>query len=336
MKTASLPQWCVAILLSCCLFFATLTWVLFRGRVDAQTNPPCPEVPPYSSVWRPGSTVQIVLDQNSNFSQAEIDAILQAARNWNAANGPSGNNSGVTISVNYTISSTPPSPSTTTPTLHISRGPISSAANVRVETNSNTHPYTSIARMTVKEGIDWGSFPPNFESIIAHEIGHTFGLGDCYPDCNAQSVMGAEPCRYENGPGTPIVGCVRGPTDCDNAKVNEYGKYPPRCQDADNDGITTCDGDTDDTNPDVPLCRNIEEMNPCWQNGGLWNDQTCMCEAHWYYYEPGYYSGGGGPCHHTYSCTDYYTGYSYWDEESQEMVVVESYAGTDCYYQGCY
>jgi hypothetical protein len=55
---------------------------------------------------------------------------------------------------------------------------------------------------------------------MAHEIGHTFRLADCYPACTGSSVMGGASTIY-------------GPTPCDNAAAKDYGNYsappPPGC-----------------------------------------------------------------------------------------------------------
>ena len=49
-------------------------------------------------------------------------------------------------------------------------------------------------------------------NLAAHEEGHPFGLGDCYPQCNGRSVMG--------------VASLAAPTQCDNAQAKQNGYAP--------------------------------------------------------------------------------------------------------------
>lgn len=52
-------------------------------------------------------------------------------------------------------------------------------------------------------------------NLAAHEEGHPFGLGDCYPECDGKSVMG--------------VAALGAPTQCDNdkARQNGYSEHQP-------------------------------------------------------------------------------------------------------------
>ncbi len=151
-------------------------------------------------------------------------------KTWNSANGTAGNNSGVTF-VGFSTGPAP-NPNTTSPVLFIKRGPLTYAiGNTGVTANSSTYPHTSVATTTIKEGVDW-NYPsdwdhsPDLESLMAHEIGHTFGLGDCYPECTWKSVMGAPAGCYRGADGQP-AGCLLGPNDCDNAAAKQYGGYQP-------------------------------------------------------------------------------------------------------------
>jgi hypothetical protein len=156
--------------------------------------------------------------------------MTQAALTWNGANGTAGNNSGVTF-VGF---STGPAPNTatTTPVLFITRGSVSNGtAQTGVSSNGSTYPHTSVATTTIRGDIDW-SFPadwdhsPDLESTLVHEIGHTFGLGDCYPQCNGKSVMGDPGGCYRGANGQP-AGCLLSPTTCDNAAAKQNGGYSP-------------------------------------------------------------------------------------------------------------
>jgi len=57
-------------------------------------------------------------------------------------------------------------------------------------------------------------------AAMAHELGHTYRLDDCYPSCNGKSVMGAQMCNASGGL------CVKSPTNCDDCVVQEvFGAY---------------------------------------------------------------------------------------------------------------
>lgn len=201
---------------------------------------PCTTPPPYtpgntSSKWKPGATVTVTFDQNANFSTAEMDAMKTASLNWNNSSGPEGNNSGVTLA--GFAPGGAPDPNTATNALYITRAPVGSAlATTMVSANTSSYPYTSVATVTIKEGVTW-TYPPDLTSVMAHEAGHTFGLGDCYPACNGTSVMGQQGACHIDSNGNP-TGCNLGPTPCDNGGVKEYGNYttavptptPDECQ----------------------------------------------------------------------------------------------------------
>lgn len=179
----------------------------------------------------------VLFDQNANFSQAEMNAMRASAENWNASNGSSGNNSGVTFT-GFTQGSAP-NYDTATNVLHVTRGAVSNGvAHARVSANGSAYPYTSVATITVREGIDW-IYPPDLTSVMAHEIGHTFGLGDCYPACNGSSVMGTGgDCRVDSN-GQP-TSCKLAPTPCDNAAARQYGGYAPPASTPERCIRTTC------------------------------------------------------------------------------------------------
>jgi len=176
--------------------------------------------PPQSSdpSWTPGAQVTVIFDINAGFTQDQMNAMKQASENWNAADGPTGNQSGVTFG-NYTVGS---KPAFATNVLFVTRGAMqhagSAAETSQLEANSNTYPHLSSATITFNEQGTF-SFMPDLTAIMAHETGHTFKLDDCYPACNGASVMGASPCNADGS------GCVQGPTPCDNAAVKQYGNY---------------------------------------------------------------------------------------------------------------
>jgi hypothetical protein len=200
-----------------------VTCSLLQININAQQQ--CTPPRQNSSGWRSGANVTVVFDQNSTFSSAEIAAIQRAFQNWNASNGSGGNNSRVTF-VGFM---TGPMPDKTVATnVHfIQKHPMTYTtrpADTGLASNANSGSYTAVADTRFREGANYtpSSDPQGLglTAQMAHEIGHTFRLNDCYPACTGSSVMG--------GPST-----INGPTPCDNAAVKEYGNYstpPPQPQ----------------------------------------------------------------------------------------------------------
>jgi hypothetical protein len=176
---------------------------------DGVTPPPSTD-----PKWRNGAEVTVIFDTNAGFTDMQRAAMQQACENWNAASAMNG--SGVRF-VRFIVGS---KPDVSTNVLFVRVGSTlgGPAQTDNFETNTATHPDLSAARITFNQ-----QSPPSlsFDTwvyMMAHEVGHTFKLDDCYPACNGQSVMGAQPCD-ENG-----NGCVKGPTPCDNAAVKR--NYP--------------------------------------------------------------------------------------------------------------
>ena len=230
MSHPSLLRSCFVVILAGCLSLP-----LSPPPSDVSAQMVCPYVPravsaPGTLFWRAGATVATVVDSNSNFRDEELAAVVRAIENWNEAKAAEGNNSNVTISTDLQLSAMTPDIATAVPIMYIKKGPLEDTAVARMESNSNTHPFTSIARITINQTINWLTpYDPtgwSLTSTMAHEMGHTFNLGDCYPTCDGVSVMGARNCNNIVD-GQP-VDCVLAPTACDNCYVNSYCNYPPR------------------------------------------------------------------------------------------------------------
>lgn len=165
------------------LLLITCFCLLLTGTAKAQL-PAC-EYPPIEQnvwPWYQGNTVAVRID--SRFSQPMREAIADAVRNWNMANGWFNNCSGIyfagptiaTIPDNYGISDVPRL------TMVIRQRP-EPAANV------DYRPYNL---MVDKALITVGACVNDADSmsgIVAHEIGHTFALRNCDGCINALSSI---------------------------------------------------------------------------------------------------------------------------------------------------
>jgi hypothetical protein len=227
---ALIPRLLVICLCATFIGLGALTWTSFKNDVDVQARERCFSPRKLGApFWRRGATVTVIIDTNSNFNDTELEALRRAISYWNGSRGADQNNSDVFIAVNFTLSPTPPDLNTTVPIMYVRKGATGGQGAARTESNSNTHPYTSIARITIEQSINWlvPADPTGWSltSTMAHEVGHTFNLADCYPECNGLSVMGARNCNtYVDS--IPID-CVVGPTTCDNCAVNVHCNYPP-------------------------------------------------------------------------------------------------------------
>lgn len=283
MKTNPLLKSCVF-----SLYLLILICAAFQINASACTTP----LRLNDTVWKPGAQVTVVFDNSVNFSQEEKNAMQQAAANWNTSNGASGNNSGVVF--NGFTSGPPPNPGAVN-VLFITRQPLvpGHGAQTQNTTNINSPHNTAISTITINQDVNL-PYLPDLTMVMAHEIGHTFGLDDCYPACNGSSVMGAQ-YAIRNADGS-ITDGVLGPTDCDNTAVNQYNNYSQ---------LLPCDA---------------QEMNACFYGDGVWDSTNCLCN---YNYGGGGGGGGGGGY-----CTPYYwVWFQSWDDgETWEVIDIE-YAG---------
>jgi hypothetical protein len=204
---------------------------------------------------------QITVHVNSNqFTPAEFACLQTAFSNWNQANQT--NWSGVHFNVSYS--------SQVLVTTNANGGGASGGTNV-YQVNRSTAGLTS--QMVGGTGGELGSanrvnaftnIHPNVTNCdalaqtMAHEIGHTLGLGEC-DNCNApgQSVMIGVPCAQWDANHT---NCLQpdynntdygrtNPTNCDNAMVH-WSAYP---------------------------CTNHNPLN-CESLGGSWDERSCTCQ----------------------------------------------------------
>jgi hypothetical protein len=160
--------------------------------------------------WRALAAQISVIFAPGEFTDAEKNAIEQGIRSWQNTNGPTGNGSGVTFSF-----TTGANPNGQTNTQYIHRGTAFFQGGAQTAISFTGSPSTSGNITTSASTLfDTSQHDPTaLTNLAAHEEGHPFGLGDCYPECNGKSVMG--------------VATLSGPTDCDNAKAKQNGYSTP-------------------------------------------------------------------------------------------------------------
>jgi hypothetical protein len=172
------------------------------------------------AAWPPGSIITVVIN-TTGFSSQDQTAIKNAFANWQNSSNSNGNNSNVTFRFESGSN-----PNGQINTFYIQRGSATGLGYTNIAfTGSLTTSgnRTTSAVTVIPSGLNF-AYGPDLTSVLAHEIGHTFGLDDCYPNCNGQSLMGVSSGCQVNSSGQP-TGCFLGPTPCDNAAVKNYGNY---------------------------------------------------------------------------------------------------------------
>jgi hypothetical protein len=212
----------------CAILLAFLLIVLIfflPQRSASQTNCNCPTIPPLfpsnpqAYAWPKDATIRVNIDPQ--FTPQEKEKLIDALENWNLANGSGGNNSGVTFDTENITRSPNPGVAGQTGTLQISKtSPANGAADADLDGGSNGTNRTW-AHMRVNPLLI-----NNIEVTkkAAHELGHSFGLGDCtQAGCPSQNSS----CCYTTVMSycTSISNRPASPTTCDNQKVTQYGQY---------------------------------------------------------------------------------------------------------------
>ncbi|HEY7404306.1 MAG TPA: hypothetical protein VIB39_12345 [Candidatus Angelobacter sp.] len=188
----------------------------------AQTTCVNPDVTSSSQAWAPGSTVNVNV---SGFSAAQQSCVQAAFDNWNSAKVADG--SGVTF--NVTFNNTPVNTTGQTNVYQVtSKQPTDdngNPANVLANTGGQGNGTNSTNASTdVNPKI---TDCTAITETVAHEIGHTMGLGDC-TQCSSpgQSVMEPGACAQTDSTGkctqpdwnNTTVG-LTGPNSCDKSTL---------------------------------------------------------------------------------------------------------------------
>lgn len=133
--------------------------------------------------------------------------VIDAFNEWQTANGPGGNGSGVT----FTFIDSEPEPGVD---YHVVR-PQAPGGGIRGQTDA--YPTSSGVIFGASTRLDPAvTSRAAAREVMTHEIGHGMGLGDCTTCATTDSVMAGAPAG--TGPNT-VVGRPTSPTACDNASV---------------------------------------------------------------------------------------------------------------------
>lgn len=221
MKNRDLTSPCTATAAFClCLLTLALSTSPVQTYVRAE-EPSCRTPPIRESTngasWPRGSQVRVTINPTYfPVGSPQFEAIKLAFTNWQNGNGVDGSNSGVT----FTFTSGVVNTVGTKNQIYVTKGDTDTGAYNRTSfsgvttLNADIIIDTTVTRADTKTG------------MVAHEIGETFGLGDC-PNCpSGSSVMGPPTCigscsDFNNRVlGTSRPG-LQGPTPCDNSKLKE-------------------------------------------------------------------------------------------------------------------
>jgi hypothetical protein len=164
--------------------------------------------PPFGFwTWAPGSTIRLyILD--ADFDADELPYLLIPVRNWNAVGAATGSR------VKFEYAGPTATPVYCHNCLTIMRGPVFDkvkrhAAELQAYSARNDQILTW-AHIVVDPAL---TNPKAIANAIAHELGHSFGLLDCY-GCQSNSTVMNKFKRF-NQPNN-----MEGPTACDIAQVD--------------------------------------------------------------------------------------------------------------------
>lgn len=213
------------------LFFALYAGYLAIPNASAQNCTNSNTAPVNKKGWAQGAEVPVYIDPAVQDDRR--NAVIDAFTNWNGANSGAGNNS----RVHYTIVNTPP-PSGTGYVVH--DGTLTSDPGTIKRGNTTTSPDASGTTVGANTTID--SRVTSYDAVLevmAHEIGHPAGFGDCTNCQIGDSVMSLGMSITPDY--NTVTGQSTSPTPCDNQalKNTDYQcNQPSNCQDWD---ASNCD-----------------------------------------------------------------------------------------------
>jgi hypothetical protein len=211
------------------LYLTATLFVLLAVFVGVAQTVPC-EIPPrnpQNSAWPPGQTVNVYINP-AGFTSQQIGAIQTALNNWSAGN----NNA-----VNFNISTTPVSGNYSY-TIRRQTPGISPGAQGETGGTGVTNGYRLTAYSNLNPGV---TDITALTQVMSHEIGHTFGLGDC-ASCSQNSTAMTLPASADLN----ARGGSEGPTPCDSIATEQITPPNP-CR------PTTC-GSRYQFDPDTCRC----------------------------------------------------------------------------------
>lgn len=249
------------------VFFGITNWLTYRIKATPQSGcytPTCLQRTNCAH-WAKGQRVTVLINTNDFANNLEQTAVKEAFTNWQNASGPNGNNSGVSFDFVLVTEAPGVLPENSH---YVMRGSFAGGASTSIgwhsvgTENVTQHATTAIGsayRTTTIDTPAGRAIYDDIVSIIAHEIGHPFGLDDAYEHAG-QTVMGTTDCPAP---------CVKGPTECDNNATKQNG-YP-----------TPMPTPTLDGGGGGPGCYSPPaDIEDCINRlGHTWNDQLCHCDC---------------------------------------------------------
>jgi hypothetical protein len=247
------------LLLSLCLAVGFVCLSSFDIKAQTCTSQNSPPV--NKAGWVKGSNVQVYIDPAIVGDQR--NAVVQAFTNWG------GVGTATNSSVSYTIVNSPPPAGSNSFTVR-STAPVDNPGT-RAETTTSYDQFGHTIGAETRLDPHVTNAAAVLE-VMAHEIGHPAGFGECTSCAPADSVMGPGPAQ---GDYNAVVGRPTSPSACDTQQLQKS---------------------------DYPYCS-----TPIDASCQIWDANTCTCSQ----YAPGGGGGGGGAPEEGggggyYYCTPYY------------------------------
>ncbi len=198
------------------LITALLTLPFLVAEAAAQVPCATPPAQPEGKItaWKQGATVNVMIDPT--FSPTQQQAIKNQFEKWKNAGG-----------ANVTFKFVEPSQagggaSTGGPPIVSVMRQIPDKKGATAQGETEGFSYNGNRGDTFIDINPGVTDPTAFIHVISHEIGHTFGLGEC-PTCQPGSSAMTVP----QTPNLNEAGGHDGPTNCDSNKAKEAGQYTP-------------------------------------------------------------------------------------------------------------